>query len=164
MKKKLLTLLLVSSLLFVNGCFISDWYDDVMGNDETEEELESEELTFKTEDGDHTFNVEVADKSYERRKGLMDRETLADDAGMLFVFNDEGFRNFWMKDTQLYLDIIFISADKKVVDIKKDFEPCYSEDCPDYRSKREAKYVVEVRGGTSDEKGIKVGDEVEFEI
>ena len=166
LSKKILTVLMICSLFFLNGCFITDWYDKQFGNDEEGDELrQDEEVVIKTEDGDYNVTVEIADTAAERIAGLMGRESLPDDHGMLFVFDDERVRAFWMKDTILYLDLIFISADKKVVDIKEDFEPCYDGDnCPDYRSRREAKYVIEVMGGTVAEKGIRVGDEVEFEL
>ena len=163
--KKFLAGLLISSLFLVNGCFLTDWVDDQLGDEDLDSVITSDEVIIKTADQDYTFTVEVADTSAERREGLMGRESLADDYGMMFVFPDERTRSFWMKDTLIYLDIIFISADKKIVDIKEDFEPCYDGDnCTDYRSRREAKYALEVNAGTVLGKAIQIGDEVEFDF
>jgi uncharacterized protein len=166
MRKKIVLLFLVLSLFLTSGCFITDWYHKIVGGgDNTEEVLAKTDVIFKSESGDYGINVEIADTSTKRIKGLMGRDELDADTGMLFVFEDEDIREFWMKNTVLYLDLVFISADKKVVDIRENFEPCYEGDsCPDYRSRRDAQYVVEMKGGTVKEKGIKVGDAVEFEL
>src|SRR3989338_3158581 len=83
-------------------------------------------------------NVEIADDAKERATGLMFREFLGDDSGMLFVFDDENARNFWMKNTLIPLDIIFISKGFEIVDIKY-AEPCKEDPCASYSPVKPAK-------------------------
>lgn len=107
--------------------------------------------------------VESARTSAEQARGLMFRETLDKNKGMLFVFDDEQPRTFWMKNTKIPLDIIFISADKKIADIKKNFMPCKTQNCETHMSKP-AKYALEVNAGIVDENKITIGDAVTLSI
>lgn len=107
--------------------------------------------------------VEIARTSAEQARGLMFRETLDKNKGMLFVFDYEQPRTFWMKNTKIPLDIIFISADKKIADIKKNFMPCKTQNCETHTSKP-AKYVLEVNAGIADGNKIKIGDAVNLSI
>ena len=89
------------------------------------------------------FSVELAKTPAEQQQGLMNRKTLADNAGMLFIFNKEGNYPFWMKNTLIPLDIIWLDAKGKVVTIRS-AEPCKVSDCPDYNPSGNAKYVLEI--------------------
>ena len=111
-----------------------------------------------------SVSVEVADEPYSLSKGLMFRESLADGSGMLFVFPDEKPRAFWMKNTLIPLDMLFISADKRVVSIQKNVMPCVTTTCASYASEGAAMYVLEVNAGFADRYGITQGDLVGFEI
>ncbi len=104
--------------------------------------------------------VEIADEPYEHARGLMFRKKLAEDGGMLFILSDEDYRTFWMKNTLIPLDLIFIDRNAKIVDIKQDFQPCKQEPCETYTSKVPAMYVLEVNGGFTERNGIKAGDSV----
>lgn len=106
--------------------------------------------------------VEVADNQDERAKGLMYRESLAEDKGMLFIFEKEGRGGFWMKNTLIPLDMIFVDKEKKVVAIIKDAEPCKVVNCPSYSPESEYLYVIEVNGGWVEQNQVKVGDVVQF--
>jgi len=97
---------------------------------------------------DRSFQVEVAKSESEHVKGLSGRSQLKDDAGMLFIFPDEQVRYFWMKDMLFPLDIVFIDKEGKIVDIKRDFQPCAPDACPSYSSAAPAKYVLEVDAGS----------------
>ena len=108
------------------------------------------------------FIVEIANNDEERQKGLMFRESLARDAGMFFVFERPGRHGFWMKNTLISLDIIWISEDQEVVYIKEDALPCGNEVCLSINPTAEALYVLEINSGLVEKLGIKVGDEVEF--
>jgi uncharacterized membrane protein (UPF0127 family) len=119
--------------------------------------LPVEKLVVETEQGEMTFNVEVAATDAHRARGLMFREEMAADAGMLFLFDTEGDRYFWMKNTPLSLDIIFIGANGVIVNIANDTTP-FSEKI--VASTGPAKYVLEVLAGTSKRLGIKAGDKV----
>lgn len=106
--------------------------------------------------------TELADDPYGWAKGMMFRQALDRDKGMFFVFPDETQRSFWMKNVLIPLDIIFISADKKIADIKENFQPCRASNCPAYISKEKAMYVLEVNAGFILENGIGIGDSVEL--
>jgi len=104
--------------------------------------------------------AEVADSGLKRAKGLMERESLGSDRGMLFIFDAEIPQSFWMKNTKIPLDIIFISAGKKIVDIKENFRPCRSDICEIYTSAASAKYALEINAGLSRKHGVFIGDSV----
>ncbi|MCC5920495.1 MAG: DUF192 domain-containing protein [Cyclobacteriaceae bacterium] len=107
-----------------------------------------------------TVRVEHAITDEERAEGLMYRDHLPDDGGMIFFFENEGLRSFWMKNTPLSLDIIYVNADKEIVKIHKGTQP-YAE--RSYPSGKKAKYVVEVKGGFSDKHGVKEGDFIQID-
>lgn len=111
--------------------------------------------------GDKCFMVEVADTPEGRAEGLMFRESLEPDKGMLFVFDQESEYGFWMKNTIIPLDIIWINSDGEVVFISKETQPC-DESCPSIRPDRRAKYVLELNAGVSDEIGLGIGDEIKI--
>ncbi len=101
------------------------------------------------------FSVEIARTPEEKQKGLMFRESLSDDSGMLFVFENDAPRTFWMKNTLITLDMIFIDESMKIVEIKADVPPCEEDPCPTYTSKP-AKYVLEINGGVAEQNKIVV--------
>jgi len=86
----------------------------------------------------------------------MGRQTLAPSAGMLFIFEDEQPRTFWMKNTVIPLDMIFLDANKTVVEVKLDVLPCVQDPCATYTS-RPAMYVLEINAGTATTRGIVIG-------
>lgn len=103
--------------------------------------------------------VEVAENDYERAKGLMYREDLPENQGMLFIFNEAKERNFWMKNTPVSLDIIFVDADLKIIKIHKDTTPFST---TNYSSHLPAMYVVEVRAGFSERYQIFEGNKIKL--
>lgn len=105
------------------------------------------------------INVEVADDNNERGKGLMFRKKLNENDGMLFVFDDESYLTFWMKNTLIPLDLIFIDGNYGIVDIKNAV-PCKEDPCVLYKSLKPAKYVLEVNTNFTAKNKIKVGDKV----
>lgn len=113
-------------------------------------------------DGTVRVSVELAADPYQWSKGLMFRESLEKDAGMLFVFPKEEQRSFWMKNTLIPLDIIFITKDKRVVTVQKNATPCTTLLCTHYSSTGNAMYVLEVNAGFADTHGIQEGDLVEI--
>ncbi|MEA2098258.1 MAG: DUF192 domain-containing protein [Patescibacteria group bacterium] len=108
------------------------------------------------------FKVETAVTAQEQKMGLMNREFLALDSGMLFVFEKEDIHNFWMKNTLIPLDIIWIDKDNKVIFIKENAEPCKTEKCELFEPDKKSKYVLEINGGLAEKIGFKIGDEVEY--
>ena len=104
--------------------------------------------------GGETFRLEIADTPRKQQLGLMHRKSMPQDHGMLFVFPDERERSFWMKNTHIPLDIVYLDAGGKVVSIKP-MEPL---DESSVASDAPAKYAVEVNRGAAKRAGVKVGD------
>ncbi len=109
---------------------------------------------------DNCFRIEIAQTQEERKKGLMFRDSLDPQKGMLFVFKEEGLYSFWMKNTLIPLDIIWIDEDKKVVDIKENAQPCREEKCESFSPKEEARYVLELNAGEVRDIGLELGDKI----
>ncbi len=107
------------------------------------------------------LDIEIADNEYETQTGLMYRTSLATNQGMLFVFPDEQMRNFYMKNTKLPLDIIYINAAKEIVSIQKDAKPFDETSLP---SEAPAKYVLEVYAGLTEEWQLKKGDKIVYDV
>ncbi len=112
--------------------------------------------------GSSTFTVELAQTPTERETGLMNREILADNAGMLFIFEDEHPRTFWMKNTKIPLDMIFIGKNKKITAIIHSAPPCKIDPCPTYSSIKPAMYVLEINGGEAKTRNFNEGDIVKI--
>lgn len=112
----------------------------------------------------YCFDVEIAKTPAQREKGLMNRTELARDKGMLFVFDREGMYPFWMKNTLIPLDIIWINQNNKIVFISKNTQPCESFICPSVAPTGKAKYVLEVNAGVSEESGFKEGDTAQIKF
>jgi uncharacterized protein len=105
------------------------------------------------------FDIEIADQDSERMRGLMDRFSLPENSGMLFIFQNEEPRSFWMKNTYISLDIIYINSKKEIVSIQKYTQPQTTTSIP---SEKPAMYVLEVNAGISDKLGINPGDKIDF--
>ncbi|MDO8264956.1 MAG: DUF192 domain-containing protein [Candidatus Parcubacteria bacterium] len=110
------------------------------------------------------FITETALTQEEKAKGLMFRENLEQNKGMLFVFNKEGEYSFWMKNTLIPLDIIWMNEYKEVVFISKNSRPCNTEDCLSISPGVDAKYVLELNAGTADNIGLSAGGKAVFDI
>ena len=108
--------------------------------------------------GNDTVRAEVARTSQERSRGLMYRDEVPDGTGMLFVFDREAERSFWMQNTYVALDVAFIDRNFRIVDIQQ-MEP---ETTDIHDGERPAMFALEVRQGWFAEKGIEVGDRCEF--
>jgi uncharacterized protein len=106
-----------------------------------------------------TFRVELAVTPEEQAKGLMYRERLPQDSGMLFIFPKDEMRNFWMRNTLIPLDMIFVSSGLRVVSVH-DF--AIPKDETEISSRYGAKYVIEVNGGQAAACRIKAGTKVKF--
>jgi uncharacterized protein len=107
-----------------------------------------------------TFTIEIAEDDASREHGLMDRAQMDEDHGMLFIFQDDAPRAFWMKNTKLPLDMIFADANRKIVSVTHGAEPCVTERCPAYTSGAPARYVLELNAGQAAKLGLTSGDEL----
>jgi hypothetical protein len=105
------------------------------------------------------FNVEIADSFSEKSRGLMFRDSLDKNKGMLFVYETPGIYSFWMQNTQIPLDIIWISQEKEVIHIETAY-PC--EICTGISPEKQALYVLELNAGTAEKIGLKTGHKIIF--
>jgi hypothetical protein len=119
-------------------------------------------LTFNYGDSSKTdIKIEIAETEGAITQGLMHRKSMDFDKGMLFIFPDNDARSFWMKNTIIPLDILFVSEDMKIVAVKDHTTPYSTDSVPS--DNKQAKYVIEVNAGFAGKFGIKVGDVVSFE-
>ena len=135
-----LTPLLLLSLLFASGC------------------QNNSQVVITTQSGSKVaFQVEIADTPASQEQGLQYRKSLAQDKGMLFVFSEEQMLTFWMKNTFIPLDMIFINADLKIVGIAANTTPF---SLAPMGVSSLSKYVLEINGGVAQSAGIHTGDSV----
>ena len=115
-------------------------------------------LVLHSAKGDFAFTVEIADDGKERAQGLMFRDRLAPDAGMLFDYFEEQETSFWMQNTLIPLDMIFIGADGVIKNIHVNAKPLDTTSIP---SKFPVRFVLEIPGGRSKEIGLAIGDRMD---
>ncbi|MAF34577.1 ACR family protein [Candidatus Woesearchaeota archaeon] len=113
-------------------------------------------IDFETKDSTLEVEVELAIESMDQTRGLMFRNSLAPDKGMLFMFDSEEHRAFWMKNVRFPIDMIFLDKDWVVVDIQQ-AEPCLADPCEHHVSKQPTQYVLEVNKGFANKHGIQEG-------
>jgi len=114
--------------------------------------------------GGKNFKVEIADTQEKQALGLMFRDSMSANQGMLFIFPSEAPRSFWMKNTRIPLDIMYFDKDLRMVSISADTPPCKVSRCPSYPSVTPAKYVLELNAGMASELGVGVGDSLIIEL
>jgi len=117
-------------------------------------------LNSKGAQKNYEFAIEIADDDYQRATGLMDRQSMKDDQGMLFIFPTERPLNFYMKNTYIGLDLIFANEKAEIVHIHKYAKPL---DLSSISSVFPSMYVFEVNAGLSDRLNIEIGDDFTFD-
>ena len=159
MKKRIIAAILVGMMIQSYSC-----------KDSSEKKILTKEVTF-TKEGELTLkkattdsvvarlDIEFATSEYETQTGLMYRKSMQPNRGMLFIFENESQRSFYMKNTEFALDIIYFNSAYKIVSIQKNAKPFDKSSLP---SQAPAKYVLEVNAGQSDIWGIEAGDVIEF--
>jgi len=159
MKKIIISAAIVGAMLITYGC-----------KETGEEKILTKEITF-TKEGEltlkkantdsiiKTLNVEIADDEYQTQTGLMYRKSMKQDESMLFVFENERPRSFYMKNTEFSIDIIFVNSKKEIVSIQKNAKPY---DKTSLSSEGPAQYVLEINAGLSDAWGLEKGDVLEW--
>ena len=135
---------------------ISDKQIEEVQNYEFEKEGE---LTFNSSDSKYitSLEIEIAEDNIERSKGLMFRKNMLENQGMLFIFSRQEYQSFWMRNTAISLDIIFVNSNNEIVTIHKNTNTFSDESYP---STKPAIFVVEVIAGFTDKYGINVGDKI----
>lgn len=109
------------------------------------------------------LQLELALTEKEKRTGLIFRDSLPADRGMLFPFDTDGIFRFWMKDTLMPLDIVWLDAGGKVVEVRADAPPCRTDPCPKYANAQQARAVLLVNAGYSRAHGVAPGAVLRFE-
>ncbi len=105
------------------------------------------------------LDIEIAETDYETQTGLMQRTSMKENQGMLFIFPDSRIHSFYMKNTKIALDIIYIDESLSIVSFQKNAKPFDETSLP---SEAPAKYVLEINGGLSDEWQLDVGDKIGY--
>lgn len=108
------------------------------------------------------FEVKLADNIKKREQGLMFVRELGSGQGTLFVFEREEIYPFWMKNTIISLDIIWLDQERKIVFIKENAQPCVDDFCPNIVPDGAAKYVLEINNGQAKEFNLEIGDQADF--
>jgi uncharacterized membrane protein (UPF0127 family) len=140
-------------LLFVSAC------------DKKAQSLDDFQTTPLTLANGKEIRVEVLSKKQDMMRGMMFRDSLASDRGMLFVHGSPGLYPYWMYQVRIPLDIIWLDMNRQVVEISSNTPPCKSgsaKECESYGGRKMAVYVLELPGGSSEKFGIRVGDRVTF--
>ncbi len=110
------------------------------------------------------FLVELAETQEKQALGLMFRDSMPQDHGMLFIFPGESRRSFWMKNTRIPLDIFYFNSKLELVNVAENARPCRTSRCPGYPSTGPAKYVLELNAGKAAELGVKAGALLELHL
>ncbi|NNC37624.1 MAG: DUF192 domain-containing protein [Hyphomonadaceae bacterium] len=120
-----------------------------------------ESLIIQSGDKTHEFSVEIADTREEQARGLMFRNVIQPDEGMLFEFGGDEVRSIWMKNTSVFLDVLFVRSDGRVLKIEHSAKP-YS--LRSITSEAPVAAVLEIAGGQANEREIKPGDRIQHDF
>lgn len=148
-----LILLIICLIAFV-GCYDTDEESKL-----SEHGFQKGRVLLGADDNDVLIDVEIAESDEKRAEGLMSRESLPEDAGMMFVYFEPVRGGFWMKDTLIPLSIAFIDEEETIVQIL-DMDPCTKDPCPTYVPDQDYVAALEVNQGAFEEWGVGVGDTV----
>ena len=154
MKRKILHLVLLSGLFFAACTHRSQ---KKLTDLEPVFHYDADILILRKKDTVARFRTEFADTEAKRETGLMYRRSMKDDQSMWFIFPDEQIRYFYMKNTYIPLDIIYVNRDRKIVSAAKNARPLDETSLP---SGKPAQYVLEIKGGLFDKLGLKEGDSI----
>lgn len=119
------------------------------------------ELSIQTEETTHNFQIELAENDTQRAYGLMFRNELPEKSGMLFIYDKKRSINMWMKNTFIFLDIVFIDEEGKIIKIARSAQP---QSLSRISSGGQARAVLELNGGETEKLGIDVGDTIIYPL
>lgn len=151
-----LTFCLISAMLFSCG---DEPKDSTIETAEIKFKKEGELYLLKSGDTIKKIDIEIADTQYERETGLMYRQTMEENQGMLFIYPEEALRSFYMKNTYIPLDIIYYSKDSAVVSFQENAKPL---DVTSLPSIKPAQFILELNAGNVKDLNIEVGDKIDF--
>ena len=149
---KTAALILTAAAFFTAGC----------GSSNITDELNLSQVTFPN---GVKINAETMRNEAELMRGLMFRESLPPRRGMLFIHPKEDTFRYWMYQTKIPLDLIWMDHDRRIVEMSLDTPPCRSASataCPNYGGNFKSKYVLEVNAGIARKNGLKTGDTLDF--
>ncbi len=161
MKNIMIIIGIVIGIGVLGALYFNETSQDMM---EFDESVDYSQVFIYTTNSEIMVNVEVADTPQKQSQGLMYRENLKLDHGMLFIFDDESILSFWMKDTLIPLDMIFVDKTFRIINVVDNALPCNIEPCPDYSSEKPAKYVIEVNAGFAKTNDIEAGDFISINL
>ncbi len=161
MKKLLISGAIVASILTFYNCKDASTSEGKSLTQEITFTKEGELQLLKAENDSliASLDIEIADDDYQTETGLMYRQSMAENQGMLFVFQNMQPRSFYMKNTQIPLDIIYFNSEKEIVSIQKNAKPLDETSLP---SQAASQYVLEVNAGLSDKWKLEKGDKISF--
>ena len=161
MKKILISAAIVTSIFSFYNCKDTPSSENKSLTKEISFTKEGELTLLKAENDSiiSTIDIEIADDEYSTQTGLMYRHSMAENQGMLFVFNDSRQRSFYMKNTEIPLDIIYLNSDKVIVSFQKNSKSFDETSLP---SEAASQYVLEINAGLSDKWKLKKGDKIQF--
>ena len=110
----------------------------------------------------YSATAELAQSDEERAQGLMFREKINEDQGMLFLFEVEDIHSFWMKNMRFAIDILWLDGQKRIVHIENRVPPCLKVPCPSYVPAAAASFVLELQAGFAEKHGLRLYDRIEF--
>lgn len=155
-------------VIFIAGYLASAFFDEATPGFQTEQTTHIDipfradgTVTISNPQGEELYRgtIEIASTDQQREQGLMYRDSLGADQGMLFVFPAEAPQAFWMKNTRIPLDILYIGANGTIVSIAENAQPYDETSLP---SQAPAQYVLEIPGGMCAARGIQAGDSVSW--
>lgn len=164
-RKKISPYRLAGGLLFI-ALMVFLIYSNLSNKTQKDKEFifkKDGELTFlnQSSDVEAKIDIQIAQTDFDRELGLMYRKSMEENQGMLFIFPNETIQTFWMRNTFIPLDMVFINADKEIVTIRNATKTLSDQT---YASTAPAQYVLEVNEGFCKKFGIKVGDNISWEV
>ena len=161
MRRIVLAAAVIAAILTTNSCKKTQEKQSLTKEVSFKKEGELSLMKAETDSVVATLDIEIADDAYETETGLMYRKSMQDDRGMLFVFDDEIRRSFYMKNTEFALDIIFINSKNEIVSIQKNAQPLDQTSLP---SEAPAMLGLEVNAGLSDQWTLEPGDKIRWRV
>lgn len=148
MKHKVILSILIIILVFTAGLF---FYTNSYSKTTT-----APKICFQK----NCFYLELATTRAQQTLGLMNRTSLPNNKGMLFIYQEPGIYSFWMKNTLIPLDMIWLDENFNIIYIKKNAQPCLTNQCPSYGPQEKAKYVLELNAGEVEKINLKIADQL----